>query len=115
MAHWAELDEENRVLRVIVAAADDGADGALHPPVWFADAYGGTWKRTYYSTPGHTYAGIGFTWDPAAENFVPPPPFPSWVFDKDTLRWEPPISYPDGVVGALWDEAEQSWAVTSLT
>lgn len=73
MAHWAELDDDDRVLRVIVCDADDGADGRVHAPAFCTDVLGGTWERTYYSTPGHTYAGIGDVWYPEVGDFGPPP------------------------------------------
>ena len=71
MAHWAELDKVNTVLRVIVCDADDGADGTIHPPAFCTDVLGGTWVRTYYDTPGEIYAGVGYSWD--GTRFVPPP------------------------------------------
>lgn len=63
MPHFAELEPEtNVVLRVIVA---DTAE-------WCEENLGGTWVRTYYATPGKVYAGMGYTYDPVAENFCPP-------------------------------------------
>jgi hypothetical protein len=72
MPHWAELDDDNAVLRVIVCDADDGADGAKHPPAFCTETLGGTWVRTYYDTKGRTYAGIGYRWDPKLADFKPP-------------------------------------------
>lgn len=74
MPHWAELDDNNVVLRVIVCDADDGADGTKHPPAFCTETLGGTWVRTYYATDGHQFAGIGYIWDPQAANFVVPLP-----------------------------------------
>lgn len=59
MAHWAELDDNDIVLRVIVCDADDGADGAKRPPAFCTEVLGGRWARTYYDTPGKTFAGVG--------------------------------------------------------
>lgn len=70
MAHWAEVDDEGVVLRVIVCEADDGQDGTLHPPAFCTDVLGGRWVRTYYATKGQTFAGIGYRWD--GEMFTPP-------------------------------------------
>lgn len=72
MAHWAELDADGVVQRVIVCDADDDADGTVHPPAFCTDVLGGVWQRTYYDTPGHTFAGMGYTWDADAGDFVPP-------------------------------------------
>lgn len=70
MAHWAEIDENDDVLRVVVCDADDDADGTLHPPAFLTDVLGGTWVRTYYSTEGHKFAGVGDRWTGTA--FEPP-------------------------------------------
>lgn len=74
MAHWAELDDTNKVIRVIVADPDDGADGTIHPPAFCTDVLGGTWVRTYYDTEGQVYAGVGATWDAATGAFTPREP-----------------------------------------
>jgi hypothetical protein len=105
MPHYAELDPNtNTVLRVIVA---DTAE-------WCEQNLGGMWARTYYSTSGKVYAGIGYTYYPEHENFSPPQPYPSWTLDTATMMWEPPVPYPSdpeaGVtVEYVWDEATISW------
>lgn len=76
MPYWAELNADNVVVAVIVMDADDDADGVRHPPTNIeahASQPGTTWQRTYYASRGHTYAGIGYTWDPDLADFVPPP------------------------------------------
>lgn len=93
MAHWAELDADNVVVRVLVCDADDGADGTLHPPAFLTstepgrlpaqEGYVGTWVRTYYDTEGHQFAGPGYVWDPT-EGFTPPEP----EVDMDQQRLE---------------------------
>lgn len=77
MAHFAELDVTNRVLRVLVVDADDGADGTLRPPRFCTEVLGGRWVRTFYATPGKRYAGVGDTYDAAAADFTPPPAPPT--------------------------------------
>ncbi len=67
MPHWAEIDENNKVLRVTYG---EGTDEESYQ--WLIDNLGGIWVRTYYDTPEHTYAGIGYTWNPSANNFVAP-------------------------------------------
>jgi hypothetical protein len=110
MAHWAELDDNNNVRRVVVCDADDGADGTLHPPA-FLLGEGGIWQRTYYSTPGHNYAGIGFRWDPDRGNFISPQPFPSWALDDDD-QWCAPVPQPGD--NHVWDEELQEWVPAPL-
>lgn len=67
MPHYAQIDANNLVLRVTYSTEDD-ADAYQ----WLIDNLGGTWIRTYYNTPPHVYAGIGYTWDEALQNFIPP-------------------------------------------
>lgn len=100
--HWAEIDENNIVIRVIVADSKE----------WCETNLGGQWKRTYYNTPGHVYAGIGYEW--YHDNFRASQPFPSWSFDPETWQWIPPVPYPrDDAPGVsrVWIEDTQTWAV----
>ena len=118
MAHWAEIDADNIVLRVLVVA-DDKEDGQK----FLAEdlSLGGTWKKTSYNTIGgvHTqggtpfrknFAGIGFKYDAAKDAFIPPKPFASWTLNADTCLWEAPTPMPV-VEGKFykWDEDTTSW------
>ena len=67
MAHWAELDENNKVIRVTVGSNDEPDEGYQ----WLIDNLGGTWVKTSYNANfGGKFAGIGDTWD--GENFIAP-------------------------------------------
>ena len=92
MAHFAELDSNNVVLRVIVVSDDNEADGEN----WCKNLFGGVaWKQTSYNRNiRRNFAGIGFTYDASKDAFIPPQPYPSWVFVEDTLSWKPPLDYP---------------------
>ena len=78
MAHFAELDENNVVLRVIVVHNNDthDADGVEHEALGQAfctNLLGGNWKQTSYnSNIRKSFAGIGSTYDPVLDEFVPP-------------------------------------------
>lgn len=121
MAHFAELDENNVVKRVIVVANKDTADVNGVEQEWIGQAFcvrlfGGTWKQTsYHGNIRKNYAGIGFTYDAVLDAFVPPQPYPSWTLNPDTALWEPPVPMPeDADTGEppkmySWDEATQSW------
>lgn len=118
MAHWAELDETNTVLRVLVGDNNDpnGDEGYQ----WLIDNLGGTWVKTSYNAVGgkrrdpitnqiteepgfrKNYAGIGFIYDAERDAFIPPMPpneMPdrdnpgetievSWILDEDTCLWK---------------------------
>jgi hypothetical protein len=119
MAHFAEIDNDGTVLRVLVVADDQENRGQE----FLADdlGLGGTWKKTSYNTVGgvHTsggtayrknYAGIGYKYDAVKDAFIPPKPFPSWTLNNDTCLWEAPTPMPveEGKI-FTWDEATTSW------
>jgi len=120
MAHWAELDENNIVTRVLVVA-DKEEDGQT----FLAETLGlgGTWKKTSYNTIGgehrnggtpfrFNYAGLGFTFDATKGTdgaFIPPKPFASWTLNETTCLWEAPTPMPqDGKIYS-WSEETTSW------
>ena len=74
MSHWAELDQDNKVIRVTVGDNNDPAGDEGYQ--WLLDNLGGTWVKTSYNaaTNGfrYNYAGIGYTYDPDADAFIPP-------------------------------------------
>lgn len=87
MAHWAEIDENNIVIRVSVGNNDDPDEGYQ----WLIDNLGGTWVQTSYNgNIRKNYAGVGFTYDEARDAFIPPQPEPDWVLDEDTCTWIDP-------------------------
>ena len=114
MAHFAELDENNTVLRVIVVDNEDTADGEgneveLIGIEFCQNLLGGTWIQTSYNDNiRKQYAGIGCTYDPDADVFIDPQPFPSWSLDENH-DWQSPTPYPDDGNSYVWDEASTSW------
>ena len=113
MAHFAELDSNNVVLRVIVVANEDtaSADGTEKEYIGLAFCerlLGGTWKQTSYNGNFRkNYAGIGYTYDAGRDAFIPPQPYPSWTLNETTCHWDAPIPMPEGAWS--WDENSQSW------
>ena len=86
MAHWAEIDENNIVLRVTVGDNNDPAGDEGYQ--WLIDNLGGTWIKTSYNgNIRKNYAGIGFTYDPVRDAFIPPKPDNAIGFDEDTCLW----------------------------
>lgn len=106
MAHWAEIDENNIVLRVLVGDNNDPAGDEGYQ--WLIDNLGGTWIKTSYNgNIRKQYAGIGYKYDSVADVFVVPQPFPSWVLDSN-YDWQPPKPRPSEGLWA-WDEEAQEW------
>lgn len=89
MAHWAEIDENKTVLRVLVGDNNDpnGDEGYQ----WLIDNLGGTWVKTSYNgNIRKNYAGIGFTYDEGRDAFIPPKPEchpDSITFNEETCLW----------------------------
>jgi hypothetical protein len=91
MSHWAELDNNNKVLRVLVGDNNDpnGDEGYK----WLLDNLGGTWVKTSYNaqTNGyrHNYASAGSIYDPEADAFIPPRPECGHkeLFLNDKFQW----------------------------
>lgn len=108
MAHWAELDDNNVVLRVLVGDNNDpnGDEGYQ----WLLDNLGGRWVKTSYNASiRKNFAGIGYTYDEALDAFIPPKPFGSWILNEETARWEAPVPYPtDGAI-YNWNEETGEW------
>ena len=115
MAHFAELGENNVVLRVIVVNNVDtmtpqGEEREEIGVAFCRNLLGGTWKQTSYNgTFRKNYAGIGFTYDSVRDAFIPPRPFPSWALVEETCHWTAPVAYPDDGQPYTWNEDIQGW------
>ena len=127
MSHWAEVDETNKVLRVVVGDNNDpnGDEGYQ----WLVDNLGGRWIKTSYNTRGgihyqpnsntpsedqskalrKNYAGVGYSYSPVLDAFIPPQPFPSWNLNEDLCVWEPPTPMPTDNKFYKWNESTLSW------
>jgi hypothetical protein len=126
MAHYAFLDENNIVTQVIVGK-DEGEDG-----IDWEVFYGA--KRTSYNTRGgvyyspntnypsqdqykafrKNYAGIGYTYDPVRDAFIPPKPYDSWLLNEQSCLWEAPVAYPNDGQSYMWNEETQSWMLVQF-
>jgi hypothetical protein len=116
MAHFAELDENNVVTRVIVGINEDQGDGEQI----YSDNTGTIWKQTSYNTRGgqhllggtpfrKNYAAPGFTYDAVRDAFIPPKEFESWTLDEETCWWVPPTPMPTDGNSYYWDEPTLTW------
>ncbi len=125
MAHWAELDSNNEVVRVLVGDNNDPAGDEGYQ--WLIDNLGGTWVKTSYNSvagkrrnpetgeiteePGFrkNYAGIGYTYNETLDAFIPPKPFNSWVLNEETCIWDAPVAYPTDGKFYAWNEEALNW------
>jgi hypothetical protein len=121
MAHFAELDEDNTVLRVIVISNGQILDfntqqeseeiGVAYCKSLFGQNT--RWIQTSINANFRKcYAGEGYKYSPEKDIFYPPKPSSTWVLDDD-LNWIPPVAKPEVPTGyiVVWDEEEQEWDV----
>jgi hypothetical protein len=121
MAHYAFLDEKYIVTEVIVGRDESNFDWERH----YGDLRSQLCKRTSYNTKGgqhpngkpfrKNYAGIGYTYDPIRDAFIPPKPYNSWTINDDTCLWEAPIPYPTDGKLYKWNEETQNWNEINLS
>ena len=125
MAHFAEINASNIVIRVLVLADTDTQDASGNEvesvgAKYLSDGFGGTWKRTSYNTSGgvhrlggtpfrKNYAGRGYIFDAARDAFYTPQPFDSWTLNEDTCGWNAPTAKPDDGKRYSWDESNTQW------
>ena len=119
MSHFAEIDGDGIVQRVIVIEQN-----MLNSWNW-GDP--NNWIQTSYNTRGgihyapnsndpddgvalrKNYAGKGYTYDKTRDAFIPPQPYPSWLLDENTCQWSAPVAYPDDGKRYNWDEDNTQW------
>jgi len=121
MAHFAELDNNNVVLRVVVVGNDCvPSDEHIDGETWCVNFFKTpNWKQTSYNHNFRKqYCGTGYTYDSAKNKFISPKPHASWALDAND-DWQAPVTYPTittyGSNDPLdrymitWDEAGQKW------
>ena len=125
MAHYAELDINNKVIRVLTACNQDiathGGELSEEAANYFGtytpfSENGVKWVQTSYNNNFRKqYAGIDYTFDSTKNKFILPQPFTSWSLDAND-DWQAPVAYPtvitygdNAVYSIYWDEAGQRW------
>lgn len=124
MAHYAQIDENNIVTRVLVIDQDVIDTGAFGDPT--------TWKQTSYNTRAgihygpngspdggselrKNFAGVGYTYDPTLDAFYAPQPYLSWTLNTDMCIWEPPYPMPIDGGNYVWHEDTLSWVRSDIS
>ena len=118
MAHFAELNSSNEVLRVIVVSNDDvdanggdlHADAETFVTTIVPHSTGGVaWKQCSYNNNFRKqYAGKGCTYDASKDKFINPQPYPSWSLDASD-DWQAPVNKPDDGKIYYWNETDRQW------
>lgn len=127
MAHFAQIDENNVVLTVVVVPNDQEFRGQEYlsedlnlDGTWLKTSYN-TLKGVYYKNREtgeidedqskafrKNYAVVGFTYDEQRDAFIPPKPYPSWTFNEESCWWDSPVPMPENGVWS-WNEELQQW------
>lgn len=125
MAHFAELDENNVVQRVIVISNEDifDEDGDENEEIGIelckkiTDSPDSIWKQTSYNSRfRNTYASIGSLYLEDLDCFTPAQPYSSWNLNRENLQWDPPVPYPENYseFTHYWDEENLSWEIYTI-
>jgi hypothetical protein len=117
MAHFARLDETNKVIRVSVVNNEviTDSDGNEQEQVGIDfltqlnDGVGWYKQTSYNGTFRKNYAGIGYIYDATRDAFIAPQPYPSWTLNEDTCQWDSPVPYPDDGKQYEWNEETTNW------
>ena len=95
--YFAQLNDQNIVIDLHVVTAEFMA---ANP-----ERYPGVWVETFFDTVGKQYAGIGYEYLPASQDFRGQQPFASWTWANN--MWNAPTPKPEG--DYYWNEAELMW------
>lgn len=120
MAHYAQIDGSNKVIRVLVIEQDVIDTGLFGNPHSFIQTSYNTYGGVHYGPDGNpdggialrkNYAVIGYTYDPDRDAFYATKPYQSWILNEDTCIWEAPTTKPNDGRAYSWDEPTTSWVV----
>jgi hypothetical protein len=112
MAHFAEIDNDGTVLRVLVVGNDQEHRGQEFLATDLE--LGGTWVQTSYNHKTRKqFAGVGFKYDADADVFISPKPYDSWTLD-DNHDWQAPVAKPDDDQLYTWNETEKKWEIVNV-
>ena len=122
MAHFAQLDENNVVVQIIVVNNIDCTDGNGIEQEEIGIAFcknligsNTVWKQTSYNNKiRKNYAGVNYRYDEALDAFIAPKPFPSWTLNLDTCKWVSPVPLPEDY-GVDLDKKSYTWNENTLT
>ena len=124
MAHFAQIDENNIVIQVIVInneiLLDTNDNESEAKGIDFCESLYGhrDWVQTSYNgNMRYNFAGQGYTYDEVNDAFYAPQPFASWSLNEDYV-WEAPVPYPEDASPEKiyeWDEDNLTWKVVELT
>ena len=117
MAHFVELDNDNKIIRGIVVHNNelliDGVENEQKGIDFCVSHYGGRWIQTSYNNRiRKQYCGVGYSYDSVADVFITPQPFASWSLDEN-FDWQAPTPKPTEGFW-YWDESTLTWIESTI-
>jgi hypothetical protein len=120
MAHFAQIDENNQVINVIVVSNTDclnvNGEESESAGIAFCKSLLGEdtrWVQTSYNaTFRKNYAGLGYIYDLTRDAFIPPSPYSSWVLIEETCQWTAPVPNPNDGNRYNWSEDQNAWILS---
>jgi len=116
MAHFAKLNETNKVTDIVVIVNsvitdNKGIEQEQLGVDFMTQLYGeGSYKQTSYSgSIRKNYALIGYEYDVTRDAFIPPKPYNSWLLNEDSCQWNAPTAMPDDGKRYIWNEDTKTW------
>ena len=118
MAHFAQIDQNNKVIRVVVVNNSEiidpqtGEESELLGVRFFQNMFGNhtRWVQCSYNyNIRKNFPSEGYIFDSELDMFYAPKPYKAWVLNTDTGIWEAPFPAPDNGVAHMWDNATDSW------
>ena len=116
MALFAKLDSNNKVIKI--DSVDDkellldGIESEQKGIDFLNNLFktNNVWVRTFRDhSQRKNHAGVGYTYDKDKDAFIPYQPYPSWILNETTCRWDAPVTYPDDGKYYLWNETILNW------
>jgi hypothetical protein len=101
---FAEIDNENIVLRVINAESKD----------WCEIYLSGRWIETFDNGVKDPLASIGYKYDDEIKKFIPKQFATGWIFDKEEWEWLPPFEKPQDDKMYIWSNEDINWKEVQL-
>lgn len=104
MPYFARINKQTNIVEEVISSTQLNIFGKHDFEDWVQTSYNGNIRKNY--------AGIGYTYDKVRDAFIAPKPFPSWVLNEDTCKWEPPIENPSNETDFYsWDEENGQWQI----
>jgi hypothetical protein len=130
MAHFAQIDYDNKVIQVLAVRNEDivdknGNENEESGIKFLKSVFGESsrWIQTSYNNNFRCrYAGIGMVYDNQHDVFLLPQPYSSWTLNTETYEWEPPVPEPELTEEQIesgsyyeWNEETQEWKLKTTT